>query len=303
MATHKGDLIMVKTPRLARAAVFAAAAGLLAGLILAPAAASAQEKKSGLLGPWAATAEVSYVVTGGNTSTSALSLGTSLVRKWANDTLLFKTYILKSNATTTTRTAQGTVDDFDILEDRITRKVAENFALAGQYDRRISKKLTGQAGLSWDRNRFAGVDDRFIFTTGFGYAWVDGPRTQIRSSAGLTYTLRQYVGQDMESFAGFRFTFGAEQKILDTSKLASQFVFDDNLKNTPDWRFDWTNSVTASISKALALKISLRTLYAHVPALQNLPLIDDLGEPTGLTVPYPLKKLDTFMTTSRVINF
>ncbi len=279
-----------------------AAAALGAGLILAPGAA-AQDKKTGLLGPWLATAEISYVVTGGNTSTSALSLGTSLTRKWTNDTLLFKSYILTSNATTTTRTAQGTPDDFLILEDRVTRKVAENFLLAGQYDRRISKKLTGQAGFGWDRNRFAGVDDRFLFTTGFGYAWVEKARTQVKSSAGLTYTLRQYVGQDMESFAGFRFTIGAEQKILESSGISSQFVFDDNLKRTSDWRFDWINSVTASISRSLALKMSLRTLYAHVPALQNLPLYDLIGQPTGQTVPYPLKKLDTFLTTSIVINF
>ena len=279
------------------------AVGLLALLIVAPAAFSGQDKKPGLLAPWAATAEVSYVVTGGNTSTSALSLGTTLSRKWTNDTLLFKTYILKSNATTTTRTAQGTEDDFTIIEDRITRQVAENYILGGQYDRRISKRLVGQAGVSWDRNRFAGVDDRIIATTGFGYGWVDRSRTQVKTSAGLTYTVRQYVGQDWESFAGFRLTVSGEQKVLESSSLSTLFIFDDNLNRSADWRFDWANSVTASISKSLALKVILRTLYANVPALQNLPLIDAIGDPTGLFVPYPLKKLDTFFTTSIVINF
>jgi len=292
---------MAPRPGAARITAGAIAAGLLAGLILP--AAAADEKKSGLFGPWAATAEVSYVVTGGNTSTSALSLATTFSRKWTNDALVFKSYILKSNATTTTRTAQGTVDDYLILEEKITRKVAENYLLAGQYDRRVSKKLEGQAGLSWDRNRFAGVENRAIFTAGFGYSFVEKPRTQVKSSAGMTYTLRQYVAQKTESFAGFRFTFGADQKILESSKLASQFIFDDNLKRTRDWRFDWTNSVTASISKSLALKVSLRTLYTHVPAMQNLTLLDLLGQPTGLTVPYPLKKLDTFLMTSIVINF
>jgi putative salt-induced outer membrane protein YdiY len=276
--------------------------GLLLGL-LATSGFGQDAKKPGLLGPWAAAAEVSYVVTGGNTATSALSLGTSLSRKWANDTLLLKTYILKSNTTTTTRTAQGTVDDFDIIEESITRKVAENFQLAGQYDRRISKKLLGQVGVSWDRNRFAGVDGRIIATTGFGYAWIEKTRTQVKTSAGVTYTVRQYVGEDWSSFAGFRFNLQGEQNVLESSKLLTQFIFDENLQEMRDWRFDWTNSVTASISKSLALKISLRMIYGNVPALQNLPLFDDVGDPTGLTVPYPLKKLDTFLTTSIVINF
>jgi len=285
------------------AATTATLAALLALVLGGPASLRGQEKKTGLLGPWGATAEVSYVVTGGNTATSALSLGTTLSRKWTNDTLVFKGFILKSNATTTTRTARGTVDDFVILEEAITRKVAENYILAGQYDRRISKKLLGQVGLSWDRNRFAGVDDRVIVTTGLGYAWIEKTRTQIKTSAGVTYTVRQYVGEDWSSFAGFRFSLNGEQKVLDNSKLLTLFVFDENLQEMRDWRFDWVNSVTASISKSMALKLSLRMLYGNVPALQMLPLFDDLGLPTGLAVPYPLKKLDTFLTTSIVINF
>lgn len=294
---------MAKTTPRFTARTTAVSVGLLALLAAGPAVMRGQEKKTGLLGPWAATAEVSYVVTGGNTATSALSLGTSFTRKWTNDSLLFKGYILTSNATTTTRTAQGTEDDFTIIKDEITRKVAENYLLAGQYDRRISKKLLGQAGMSWDRNRFAGVDDRVIATTGFGYGWVDKQRTQVKTSAGLTYTIRQYVGQTAESFAGFRLTVSVDKKIFENSSLATLFVFDDNLNRSVDWRFDWANSLNASISKSFALKVLLRTLYTHVPALQSLPLFDLAGDPTGLFVNVPLKNLDTFFTTSLVINF
>ncbi len=281
----------------------AAALGLLAVLAIRPGLVRGEENKKGLLGPWKATAELSFVVTGGNTATSAFSLGTSFTRKWMNDSLLFKSYILKSNSTTTTRTARGTETDFDIIEEKIKRLVAEKYLLAGQYDRRISKNLSGQVGLSWDRNRFAGVDDRVMFTTGFGYAWVDKARTQVRTSAAMTYTLRQYVGQDMASFAGLRFSVLADQKILDNSSVSTQFVYDGNLKRMNDWRFDWTNSVTASISKSLALKMSLRMFYTNVPALQSLALFDLGGLPTDLFVQVPLKKLDTFLTTSIVINF
>lgn len=293
---------MAKTGRASKTTALLAAAGMGMIVLLAPAAA-AQDKKEGLLGPWAATAEVSYVVTGGNSATSALSIGTSLARKWANDSLLFKTYILNSRSKTTTRTAQGTEADFDIIEDTIIRKVAENYLLSGQYDRRVSGRLAVQGGASWDRNRFAGVDDRVMLTGGFGYSVIEKPTTVIKTSAGLTYTLRQYVGQKTESFAGVRVTTSGDRKLSKTSSFATNFVFDDNLKRTVDWRFDWTNSLTASISRSLALKLSLRTLYAHLPANQSLPLVDDLGQPTGLFVPYPLKHLDLFLTTSIVVNF
>lgn len=281
----------------------AAAGTLVAALMMAPGGVAAQDKKEGLLGPWAATAEVSYVVTGGNASTSALSIGTSLARKWDKDSFLFKTYILSSRSKTTIRTAQGTAEDFRIIEDVVTRKVAENYLLSGQYARRVSKRLAAQGGASWDRNRFAGVDDRVILTGGFGYSWVEQPQTLFKSSTGLTYTLRQYVGQKTESFAGFRVTTSGEQKLSKNSSFATNFIFDDNLNKATDWRFDWTNALSASISRSLALKLSLRTLYAHLPANQSLPLVDDLGQPTGLFVPYPLKHLDLLLTTSIVVNF
>jgi len=278
--------------------------GALAFFVIGPAAGFAQEApKQGLFGPWQATAEISYVITGGNTATSAFSLGASFTRKWAKDALLFKGFILNSNSTTVTRTAQGTEIDFDIIESKLTRKVAESYLLGAQYDRKISKKLAGQAGASWDRNRFAGIDDRAILTAGLGFACIDKPRTQLKTSTGLTYTFRRYVGQDWESFGGLRFTVSAEQKVFEASSLSSVFIFDENLKDAPDWRFDWTNSVTATLNKKLALKVSLRSLYAHQPALQEIPLFDLLGEPTGLTVPVPLKNLDMFFTTSIVVNF
>lgn len=264
---------------------------------------AAAQDEEGLLGPWKATAEVSYVVTGGNTSTSAFSLGTTFTRKWTKDILTFKSYVLRSNATTFSRRAVGTEDDYAVIEETTKALVAENYLLAGQYERRISKKLLGQVGLNWDRNRFAGVAGRTMVNAGFGYAWVEGKRTQVKTDAGLTYTLRKYLKRETTSFAGFRFNLFGEQKLSEKSSLTSQFIFDENLKNTKDWRYDWTTSLTASISKSLALKTSLRMVYTHVPALQSLALYDLAGEPTGLFVDVPLKHLDTFLTTSIVINF
>lgn len=280
----------------------AAAAGFAALLAALVSPASAQEKQ-GLLGPWKATAEVSYVVTGGNTATSAFSLGTTFSRKWTKDILTFKSYVLRSNATTFSRRAVGTVDDFSVIEETTKALVAENYMLAGLYERRISKKLLAQSGLNWDRNRFAGLASRFMFTAGLGWAMVEAKRTQVKTDAGLTYTLRKYLGQEATSFAGFRLNLFGEQKLSEKSSFTSQFIFDENLKNTRDWRFDWTNSLTASISKSLALKTSLRMIYTHVPALQSLALYDLGGLPTGLFVNVPLKHTDTFLTTSLVINF
>ncbi len=284
-----------------RAASVAVILGLMALLVLRPAPARAEGK--GLLGAWKATAELSYVVTGGNTTTSAFSLANTFKRSWEKDSLTIKTYALSSHATTVTRTAVGTETDFSVIEQKIGRLVAENFLMSGMYDHRLSKKVVLQVGLGWDRNRFAGVASRVLFTAGTGYAWIETNRTQLKTDGGLTYTLRKYFGLPATSFAGFRAIASFEQKLFDSSAFASQFIFDENLRRTVDWRYDWTNSVTASISKSLALKTSVRVLHAHLPANEAVPLFDPEGLPMGVTVPVPLKKVDTLFTTSIVINF
>lgn len=275
----------------------------LAFLASVPSAAEETKEKPGLLGPWKATAELSYVVTGGNTATSAFSLGTNLSRKWTKDSLSFKSFILRSTATTYDRWAVGTETDFEVIEETTQALVAENFLISGLYERHLSKKLLGQLGASWDRNKFAGVERRYMVIAGLGYAWIEKEKTNIKMNAGLTYSSRKYIGQEATSFAGFRFDLLGEQKFSDKSSFSTLFVFDENLKEMKDWRFDWTNSLTASISQAIALKASYKMLYAHLPATAFLPLFDNLGLPTGLTVPYSLKKLDSFFTTSLVINF
>ncbi|MEN6311751.1 MAG: DUF481 domain-containing protein [Acidobacteriota bacterium] len=285
-------------------------AALLAVLLLGGAAAArAQDKPAdkpvdkGLLGAWKATAELGYVVSGGNSSTSTFSLGNTFKRKWEKDALTVKTFILRSHSTTTIRTAVGTETDYTVYAEKTEALVAENYAVNTQYDRRLTNKIAAQFALGWDHNKFASLAGRVIFTAGTGYAWVETKRTTFKTDGGVTFTVRKYYNQDSTSFAGFRGNFTFEQKILDTSSFASQFILDENLKRTVDWRYDWTNSVTASISKSLALKTSLRIVYANLPAQVAVPLYDSLGASTGLTVPVSLKKVDTYFTTSLVINF
>lgn len=283
--------------------VWAVALGLL--ILSAAGLAQAPEKveEKGLLGPWKATAELGFVLTSGNSSTSTFSLATTVKREWAKDILTVKAYALTSHTAIITRTAQGTETDYTLVVDKTSKLVAENFALSGQYDHRLSKKVVLQTSLGWDRNRFAGLAGRVILTAGAGYAWVETKRTIFKTDGGFTYTWRQYFDQDPTSFLGFRAVAKFEQKILETSGFLSEFIFDDNLRNTVDWRYDWTNSLTASIAKALLLKASLRLVYSNLPADEAVPLFDPLGDPTGLTVPVPLKKLDSYFTTSLVINF
>ncbi len=268
---------------------------------------SSAEKKKRLidwLDPWKKTLELSYVVTGGNTLSSSFSFGTNLTRSPnEKDTYTMRTFLLRSHSTTITRRAVGTEENYTVEEERTQRLSAENYLLSGQYDHRLSGRLTTNLAFVWDRNKFSGVLSRALWTAGAGLVMADSARTRMRTQAGLSFTIRKYSQQPVKTFLGFRYTLSWEQKLFDNASFATAFIFDDNLTRLSDWRYEWNFNVAAPLNKKLSLKTGVRILRNNKPPDLNVPLFTPGGEQTGATVLIPRGKVDTFFTTSLVLNF
>lgn len=267
---------------------------------------SADKKKNFIdwLDPWKKTLELSYVVTGGNTLSSSFSFGANLTRSPnEKDTYTMKTFLLRSHSTTITRRAVGTEENFTVEEERTRRLSAENYLLSGQYDHRVSGRLTTNLAFVWDRNKFSGVLSRALWTAGAGLVMADSARTKMRTQAGLSFTIRKYSQQPVNTFLGFRYTLSWEQKLFDNASFATAFIFDDNLAHLGDWRYEWNFNVAAPLSKKLSLKTGVRILRNNRPPDLSVPLFTPEGAETGTTVLIPRGKVDTFFTTSFVLNF
>lgn len=253
---------------------------------------------------WKKTLELSYVVTGGNTLSSSFSLGSNLTRSSSEkDTFTLKTFFLRSHSVTITRRAVGTQENFTIEEEKKRQLSAENYLLSGQYDHRVSGRLTINLAFVWDRNKFAGVLSRALWTAGAGLVMADSARTKIRTQAGLSLTVRKYSQQPVSTFLGFRYTLTWEQKLFDNASFSTAFIFDDNLAQISDWRYEWNFNVAAPLNKRLALKTGVRILRNNKPPDLEVPLFTPDGLETGTTVLIPRAKVDTFFTTSLVLNF
>ena len=256
------------------------------------------------LEPWKKTLELSYVVTGGNTVTSSFSLGSTLLKTPnERDSYLLKTFFLRTHSTTINQKAVGSEDSFSLIEDKTRKLTAENYLIQAQYDHRPSGRLLTNVGFSWDRNKFAGIEGRALWTAGAGVILADSDSTKIKTSAGLSLTVRKYSGQSVSSFLGFQYVFSWKQKLLDSSSLETGFVFDDNIKHLSDWHYDWTTSLMAPLTKSLALKASIRIIKNNRPPEAEVPLYGPDNLDTGLTVLVPRRKVDTFFTTTIVLNF
>jgi putative salt-induced outer membrane protein YdiY len=274
--------------------VFSAAVGCS----LAPAQEPAADENR-----WRDTAEFSFVATAGNADTQTLGFKNKLWRKWDVSSFELNAGGVRSEGTTNRR-AVGTVDSFRLEDD--SELTAENYFLNGRYDREITKRFFWFAGAGWDRNTFAGIDNRYTAVGGVGNIWVDSETVKFRTDYAVTFTRQDDVVDiaDMDdSFLGLRVSWHYLHKFGATTEYTNDLVVDENLDETDDWRANMINSVSVVLNKRLALKVSLQFLYDNQPSFEELPLFDTAGVDTGTAVLAELDELDTVFTSSLVMSF
>jgi putative salt-induced outer membrane protein YdiY len=275
---------------------------LLCGIVACGGALAADEPELG----WSDKAELSYVMTAGNSEGSTLGLKNELKRTWADALFTLRASAVRAESTTFFRTAVGTPDSFVLIEDEESNLTAENYLLAGRYDQEITERFFWYGGAGWDRNRFAGIQNRYVAEGGVGNVWVDTDTVKFKTSYALTYTDQEDVVEVPDSdggFLGLRLGWDYLHQFGANTTYTNVLVVDDNLDETSDWRADMTNSVAVAMNKRLALKATLQWLYDNQPSFTAVPLVDGLGVPTGASALVELDELDTVFTTSLVVNF
>ena len=287
----------MKTYRMTVRALVLTAAGLGQTVTV-----SAQDAVGGIA--WENATELSFVSTGGNASSSTLGLKAALIGTSGANAFRLTLGGIRGETNTTNRTATGTVGSFTVNETTVSQLTAESYFARGRYDRNFTNAYLF-SGAGWDRNTFAGVQNRYSAVLGIGRTWTDGDAGLFKTDIGATYTIQKDVdpapGAD-DGFGGIRATIDATRRLSGSTQFASTLIVDENVENTKDFRADWINSLSVSLSETLALKTSLQVLFDNQPSLLGVPLLDGLGVPTGTQVPTPGDEVDTVLTLTLVIT-
>ena len=253
---------------------------------------------------WSDTAELTVVFTGGNAEASTLGFKNELVRTWEHANLAIAVGALRADSTTFTRTAVGvSPTSFQVTKDAVSTLTAESYYARGQYDRELSARTFWYAGAGWDRNTFAGVDNRYSWGAGLGNTWVDTEQSTFKTDYGLTHTRQEDVVGTEDTFAGLRLSYDYRRQLTATTEYTSVLVADESLNETEDFRVDLINAIAVSMSSQLALKVSWQLLYDHQPSLMGLPLLGAGGALTGDTVFTDLDTVDNLLTFALVATF
>jgi putative salt-induced outer membrane protein YdiY len=253
---------------------------------------------------WENATELSFVSTGGNASSNTFGVKATLTGTGAPNTLKLELGGIRASSDITTRRAEGTPTSFTVTETTSSEVTAASYFARARYDRAFGGAFAF-GGAGWDRNTFAGIENRFSIVSGLGRTWVEGETGRFKTDVGGTYTVqrdaRPAPGADGEFF-GARATVEAMRRLTATADYTSTLIADQNVETTEDFRADWINSISVSISEGLALKTSLQLLYDARPANVPVPLFDAGGAAAG-TVSTRGEEIDRVVTLTLVVRF
>ena len=264
--------------------------------------AMAQEEKEQELG-WSNVADVSVVVTAGNSSTSNFAVDDKLNRKWKSSELGFRFGALRTQ-TTDDPFAVGTAEDFEVIEDSTRELDNERYYVFGQFQRNILPRFLWMTGGRWDKDANAGIENRTVLFGGVGNIWIDRERTTFKTDYAVTFTRRIDAipePERKERSSEARLASSYRHNLDASHRIDSDFVVFLNVGNASDYRFDTINAFTSSLSSIFALRFSIQLLYQNLPALEKIDLEDSGGLTIGKVV-VRKKKLDTVLKFSFVVT-
>lgn len=251
-----------------------------------------------------ANADLSYVLTSGNSRSTSLGFKGDVTRRWTKHSLSFAAGGIRASSTASdARYAIGTPGDFEVRVPD-PQPTAEQYFARGRWDYKLTDRFFITGGAGWERNKFSGIDGRWLVDGGVGYVFVANDRTDFRGMAGLTFTDERYTAgsPDSASFVGVRGGWDLKHQLLPTTTLVHSLILDENLKETDDLRADVSLGIQVAMSAKLALKANWRLLYDNQPALAAVPLFTSAGGSTGASVLAPYGKTDQGFSVSLVVS-
>ena len=195
---------------------------------------------------WDASAELSFVATGGNTSTRTAGVGGALIHRAGAATTRASLAFVTSEAEAVTQ--------------------ARSLAIQGRHGVRFARAAEVFGRGTYGRNRFAGIDDRFTMDGGVGYGTPPLGRQTLTAEAGLGFTFEQRRDGTELRFAAATGALGYVWRIVPGTEFGLDAALVTDLDVARDWRATSTTRLTVALTRLLSLKAS------HVFEHRNAPV-------------------------------
>jgi hypothetical protein len=227
-----------------------------------------------------------------------------LTRVWQEAEYRLEIGAIRNQSQSGSRYGVGTPGSFVIVEPP-DKTDAERYYLKTDYSRRLTEKFFWQAGLEAETNEPSGIDRRTLLIGSVGHDWFPGRQDMIfKTIYGLSYTDEEFTAGGTASYAGLRLSYLYMNKLTETTQFDSELYFDEDLEETSNWRAEWYNAVSVTMTNKLALKASLRLIFRNQPPLESIGIFDPLPPNAQVgTALVEAEDLDTVFSTALVLSF
>ena len=231
---------------------------------------------------WFNSADLSLVVTAGNSAAQTWGVTDELKHVWKNARFELEGKVVRSDTSDDRFFMVGPGLEFPVggapanpptslVKPDPTLDVG-TYLISTSYERNITPAFFWSTGGSWDRNDDAGILNRYIMHAGVGNKWVDTEQRRFATSYGISFTDREEEEPDPEKdrrFAGARLGWEYMEKFNATTTLDHKFATNANLSDPADYSINTTVALTVSVVSHVSLKVSLQWLYENEPALES----------------------------------
>lgn len=164
-------------------------------------------------------------------------------------------------------------------------KSAERYASELRGDYLFSEHIYAGIAVGWFKDKFAGIDARYYAGPVAGYKVLVGPKHFLKTEAGLDYVTEEYTNNTESDFLRGR-AFGAyEFHFTALNKFSQSLEYLYDFDNADNYNINTISAIVTVLSQNFSLKTSYEVKYDNEP------------------VPVTLKKTDTMLAVSLLVNF
>jgi putative salt-induced outer membrane protein len=194
----------------------------------------------------------SYLATSGNTETSSTGFEAAFNRGW-------RSWSVEGSAAGVSATKKS-------------RRTAESYNAQARAKRRMRKRLQLTLGLRWERNRFAGLDERRAADVSLLWEVRETPAWKLRALSGLSFNQEdprdsraaRMKRPDADSFGGL-LQLSGDARVSPTASWDGQLTYFPNFNDSNDYRLHGHVGLQAALSRHLALRLGYDLKFDNEP--------------------------------------
>jgi putative salt-induced outer membrane protein len=192
--------------------------------------------------PWKNEAELSVVSSNGNTRSDSSSGKDTFVYKWTKTTmeLIAGGMGAKSSGQT----------------------IAERYFASEKLSYALSDRNYTYEKVAWDKDRFAGIKNRYDGTVGFGREVMKRTNDLMIAELGTGFTSEERYNQNSNDFQSGRAYVKYTRTLSPTANFSQDADYLQNFENPDDFRAKTETALTAALSSHFSLKLAY--VWKHV---------------------------------------